>query len=1032
MKKTCLALLLSVFACFSALAQSHPITGTVLDENGEAVIGAAVKIAGTNTGTITDFDGNFSLSAEKGQVLEITYVGYSKQTVKVADAAKYSVTLYEDSKVMDEVIVTGYGSVQKKNLTTSIAKVDPDQLSKASSSNMSQMLMGRAAGLKATLSSAQPGGGVDISIRGGGNPIYVVDGVVMPSGSLEGASGGSTTVMPSSVNRSGLAGLNPEDIESIEVLKDASAAIYGIGAADGVVLITTKRGKEGKLKVTYDGSVSFVNNYKYLEVLDSKGYMEAANTFGKEYYMYEKGMGVYGSIPYDNGFSAPFSSADFSSRPNTDWQSQVLKDGSINNHNLTIQGGTDKLNYYVSGNLFDQQGTVMNSAFRRYTLRSNVQAKLASFIKLTTAIGINNNENQNGTVGGSSNGRGSQASGALAAAMQYPTILPIKDENGKYTTYGTIPNAVSMKDMEDVSNSTGWNVNFTLDIDIWKKYLTAKVLYGYNSETAKRSVYIPSTIWFDQAFQSRGSMTRDERLNSTLEGTLAFNYSLFDEKVKFDAVVGMGRYTNKFTGMNVSYYDGNDVIGNDNIGTAAGNIAPGSYHREDEKRSQFARASFDILDRYVIAGTARRDGTDKFFKDKKYNWFPSVSLAWKIMNESFMEDVEWVNMLKLRASYGMTGSDNLGTTLYGSYAAYGSYVMFDQNSNKWVPYYLSSQDYPNVSWQKTKMANIGLDFSVLNDRISGSFDLFQNDITRMLGTANSNGLDMFATFPINGAHERRTGWDATINTTNFKTNIFAWNSTLTLSHYKDLWVERMPGYDYKDYQKRKNEPVAALYMYRTDGLVNADKSNMPASQPAGWDKPGMPIIKDLNKDGKITVADVECNDVTPSLYWGFDNNFRYRQWDLDIFIYSQMGLKKYNYAYSWVSPLNAANVAENNAKLLSKVWTSENTNGTLPGIAYYRTSTALDGGAGTDIGYEDADFLRVKNITLGYTWDRSNLGAWKKALSQIRLYVDIQNPFTFTNFETFDPEVYTGGNYKAGKAEYPMTRTYSIGVKVAF
>ena len=1034
MKKTLVTFLLAGCAVMSLSAQSRTVTGTVLDENGEVIIGAAVKIAGTTQGTITDADGAFSLKVDKGQVLEFSYVGYTPQSIRVADAQRLAVTMYEDSKVMDEVIVTGYGSVSKKNLTTAIAKVTPDEMPKAANSNMSQMLMGRAAGLKATLSSPQPGGGVDISIRGGGTPIYVVDGVVMPNSSLEGSSGGSTTVMPASVNRSGMAGLNPDDIESIEVLKDASAAIYGIGAADGVVLITTKKGKQGKMRVTYDGSVSLVKNYKYLEVLSGPEYMRQANFWGKERYMFNNGMGIYGSAQYDGGFAEPFSSDRIASAQTYDWQGHVLKDGSVNQHNVTVQGGTDKLSYYMSGNFFDQNGSVRNNSFTRYTLHSNVQAQLFSFMKLTTAINLNKNENENGTVGGTSNGRGSQASGALSAAMIYPTYLPFRDESGNYTTFGTVPNAVGMDEMEDVSKQNGWNVNFTLDIDIWKKHLSAKLLYGYNSETAQRSVYIPSTIWFDQAWQSRGSLTRDERSNSTMEATLNFNYSWLEDNIKLDAVVGMGRYYNTYTGMNVSYYDGNDVIANDNIATAAGNVAPGSYHSEDEKRSQFGRASLDFWDRYVIAATIRRDGTDKFFEDKKYAWFPSVSLAWKIMNEKFMESVDWVNLLKLRASYGVTGSDNLGTTLYGAYSAYDSYVMFDQNSTKYVPYYLSSADYPDVTWQKTKMMNIGLDFSILKDRLSGSFDLFRNDITNMLGTANSSGLSMFSTYPINGAHERRSGWDISLNSTNIKTHNFQWTSVLNLSRYKDVWVERMPAYDYKAYQVRDNEPVAALYMYRTDGIVNADKSNMPSYQPEGWDVPGMPIIKDLNGDNQITYEDVDCCDVNPAIYWGFGNTFRYRHFDLDIFIYSQMGLKKYNYAYDWASATELANVGNNQSVLVDKIWSSENPNGTIPGVAYQINSGSysLPEGCGTDIGYEDADFVRVRNITLGYNWDRSNLGRLGKAISQIRLYVDCQNPFTFTSFESFDPEVYTGGSYKGGKAEYPMTRTFSVGLKLAF
>lgn len=1023
---------IGLFCVINVFAQNIKVTGQVIDEADEPIIGAAIKVTGTPLGVISDYNGAFELQVEKGSILEISYIGYTTRKLSVTESKSYKIVLSEDAKLLDEVIVTGYGAVSKKNLTTSIVKVKADEIPKAATSNMSQMLMGRAAGLQATVASAQPGGGVNISIRGASAPIYVVDGMVMPSTSLEGDGGGSTTVIPSSINRSGLAGLNPEDIESIEVLKDASASIYGIGAANGVVLITTKKGNEGKVKVTYDGSYSVVKNYPYLDMLDAQGYMTYVNAFAKEQYLYNNGMGVYGSKHYDNGFSDIFSSSAIASAQTTNWRDLVLKDGSISKHNITIQGGSKAISYYLSANYFKQVGTVSNTEMERYTLRTNVSARLTDFLKLSTAININRNINQNGTVGGSSSGRGQQAAGALATAMVYPSNLPLYDADGNYTVYQNYPNGVAMESIQNDSRSTGYNLNFVVDLDIIKNMLTGKVIFGYNNENSERSVYIPSDVYYDQMYKSRGNLGRNERYNTTLEGILSFNKE-FSDNFRMDAVIGMGRYLNKYTGMNVSYTDNNDVLGNDNIGAAAGTYTPNSYRREDEKRSQFVRASLDFFDRYVISGSMRRDGTDKFFKDKKYAWFPSVSVAWKIFNEEFIKDVEWVNLLKLRASYGVTGNDNLGSTLYGSYDAFGNHVMFSNNSIKYIPYYLKSKDYPNVTWEKTVMKNVGLDYSFLNDRISGSFDYFWNDITNMLGTANSDGLSMFSSYPINGGHIRRYGWDATINIEGIKTNNFKWSSIVTLSHYNSIWKERMPNYDYKEYQQRKDEPVQALYFYRTDGIVNADKSNMPSYQPESYQKPGCAIIRDLNKDGKITVDDVDLVNVVPALYWGFGNTFTYKNWDLDIFIYSQMGLKKYNDTYTWTNSTDLANQKANQSVYARDIWHSElNPNGKIPGIASWLSTASLPGGAGTDVGYEDATFVRIRNITLGYNFNQRQLGSLAKYISSIRIYVDVQNPFTITGFTGFDPEVNTGGSYKSGKAEYPQTRTFSAGVKLSF
>ena len=1030
--KTYSLMALCLFCAINMFAQNVKVTGRVTDEAEESIIGAAIRVVDGTIGTISDYDGNFVLDVPKGATIEVSYVGYVPKRIQVTGGKVYTIVLKEDTKLLDEVIVTGYGAVSKKNLTTSIVKVKADEVNKAATSNMSQMLLGRAAGLQATVASAQPGGGINISIRGAGTPIYVVDGMVMPGDALEGDSGGSTTVMPSSINRSGLAGLNPEDIESIEVLKDASASIYGIGAANGVVLITTKKGKEGKVKVTYEGNVSLVKNYPYLDMLDAPAYMKYVNAFGREQYMHDHNMGVYGSIPYDNGFPDVFSNNDIASAKTTNWRDLVLKDGSISKHNITVQGGTKTLNYYLSGNYIQQFGTVSNSEMERFTLRSNVSAQLTSFLKLTTAFNINRNIYQNGTVGGASNGRGEQASGALSAALSYLPNMPVRDENGNYTLFKIIPNPVAMEDIQNESKNNGYNINFTVDVDIIKNMLAAKFLFGYNNENSERNVYIPSDIYFDQMYKSRGAVNRNERYNTTIEGTISFNKA-FGENFRMDAVVGMGRYLNKYTGLGVSYTDNNDILANDNIGAAAGTFTPSSYRREDEKRSQFARASFDLFDKYVIAGTLRRDGTDKFFKGKKYCWFPSVSIAWKIFNEEFMRDIEWVNLLKLRASYGVTGNDNLGSTLYGSYDAFGTHVMFNENSIKYIPYYLKSQDYPDVTWEKTVMKNIGLDFSLLNDRISGSFDYFWNDITDMLGYANSNGLSMFGSYPINGAHIRRYGWDATLNTVNVTAKDFKWTSVLTLSHTNAIWKERMPNHTYNEYQIRKDEPVNARYYYRTNGLVNADKSNMPSYQPEAYQKPGCPIIVDLNGDGQITVEDVDMKNVIPSIYWGLGNTFTYKNWDLDIFIYSQLGVEKYNDIYSWTSGRGLGNQTNNMSVYIKDVWHSElNPNGTIPGIAYEMASVSLPGGAGTDIGYENSSFVRVRNITLGYNFKSNQLGTLSKFISSIRVYADVQNPITITGYTGFDPEVNTGGSYKGGKAEYPQTRTFSLGAKLSF
>jgi TonB-dependent starch-binding outer membrane protein SusC len=1025
-----LVLLCFMAAGMTCLHAQRTVTGTVLDENQQSIPGANVFVMGTQIGTITNISGQFTLDVPAAaDILVFSFVGYQMQEVRIGNQTIINVTLEPEILSMDEVVVVGYGAVLKKNLTTSISRVSADDVPKAVSSHMAQLLMGRAAGLQATVGSAQPGGNVNISIRGAGTPIYVVDGVIMPTSSLESGSGGSMTVIPSNVNRGGLAGLNPEDIESIEILKDASASIYGIGASQGVILITTKKGRQGPMRVSYDGSYSMVNNYDYVTPLNAQQYMGLVNVFNKEQYLFTNKLAPYGPDAYTSGWTAPFDESTVANAQTTDFMNMVLKNGSVANHNLILNGGSQTANYYVSGNYFSQDGTVSNSSMERYSLRSNLTVQMASFLKLTTVINTNRNNYNNSTVGGTSQGRGDQATGALSGALIYPPMTPLYDENGRYSIFREVPNPVALGGMNDRTNTNGLYMNFVADFTIIENMLTAKALYGDNTETTQRNTYLPSDLYFDQMYKSRGNLGESSRSNRTMEATVSFNRK-FKDIVDFDAVIGMGRYLSRYNGMNVAYDGQHDAIGNDNLGSVSGVVSPNSYIGEDEKRSQFTRLNFDFLDRYVIHATLRRDGTDKFFPDKKYALFPSVSAAWKLSNESFMSGLEWVNLLKFRASYGETGSDNLGTRLYGTYGPYGNRVAFNNNTIVYIPIRSLGLDHPNVSWEKTTMRNIGVDISIFRDRVHGSFDVFRNDVTDRLGNANTEGLSMFGTYPINGSHIRREGWDASINSKNILNNNFSWFSVLNLTRYNSLWMERMPNYDYNQYEVRGKVPTNARYYYKTNGIINADQSNIPASQPETARYPGYPIIVDQNGDGEITIDDIVMINNVPKIYLGFGNTFNYKKFDLDIFMYSQVGVEKYNYAWEWASPTELANQYTNQNTFSYRLWNSQTgTDGTRPGVAYALSPTTLPGAAGTNLGFQDATFLRVRNITLGYNISSPGL---RKYFNNLRLYVDAQNPLLFTNFDGFDPEVITGGGYKGGKAEHPMTRSYSFGIRASF
>lgn len=1008
------------------------VRGKVIDSKGEPVISASALVKGTKNGVVADVDGNFSIDVRKGDIIEFGALGFSTVEYKVSQNATVEIMLEDDSVLLDEAVAVGYGTTLRKNLTTSVATIKTDKMAKSATSNMSQLLMGKAAGLRANISSPQPGGNVDVSIRGGGTPIYIVDGIMMPSGSLEVSNGSIET--PNSINRAGLAGLNPGDIESIEILKDASAAIYGINAANGVILITTKKGAEGAPKVTLESSYSFVRNYKYLEPLSSTEYMNFANVFSKESYLLNHDMKPYGSNDYDGGWSPVFYPDQIASVANTNWLDYILKPGHINNHSLSINGGNKYVKYYIGGNYYDQVGTVINSGMTRYTLRSNLSAQVFPFMKLNAILNIFSNDFVNSNADGG--GAGGVGKDALQSALMFPPNYSVYDSEGNYMRYRSTANPAEMELYKDKTKSSGWYVNLSTDINLYKNILKLRGVYGLNREQAKRQLYIPTTmLWYEVSGVSRGHIGDASRDDQTIEGMLTYSQK-FKDVVSIDAVLGMGLYNSSGDGLEVDFKNANDNIGADNIAAAEGPFTPTSSKWENEKRSQFGRLAVDVLDRYVVSATLRRDGTDKFFPSKKYAWFPSVSAAWKITAEPWMKNVKWINLLKLRASYGVTGRDNLGTSLYGLYTIAPSYVKFNDNTVNYIPYIKSGSDYPDVTWEKTIMKNIGLDFYLFKNRVYGSFDVFRNDVTNLLGQAPGEPLSMVGTRPVNYGHYYRAGWDAMINTVNMKSaNGFTWQSSLTLTRYNMYWIERTENYDYQVYQKRNKEPMNAQYYYHVTGIINADRSNMPDSQLSlgeNSQKPGYPIIEDRNGDGVITTDDIYMDDVLPKISIGFGNTFTYKNFDLDIFLYGQFGATKYNYAFQWASAASLSySPPQNSNQYAYKIWNSQtNTDGTIAGIATTRTD-ALPGNAGWDLGRENASFVRVRNITFGYNLDGKKLG---KVLSQrvdnIRVYFDAQNPFTFTKFSGVDPEIYSGNS--SSPAGYPMTRSYTIGVKINF
>jgi TonB-linked SusC/RagA family outer membrane protein len=1010
------------FFSYSSLAQSRTIKGRVVNAANEPVAGVTIGVKGKpSTTTVSDENGKYTINANTRDVLVFSSVGFQPKEEKVGSSDNIDVALTNITTSMNEVVVVGYGTVARKNLTTAISKIDPKNVPQAANSSVAQLVFGRAPGVQAVQQSAEPGGNINISIRGRGAPLIVVDGVVMPYAGLEPGNSGIANEL-NGVRRGGFAGLNPDDIESIEFLKDASSAIYGVNAANGVVLITTKKGKSGRLSVNYDGSRSVVKNMKYLEPLSASGYMTFYNQLTLDKYLLDKKMAPFGPNAV-TGFTPKYSATDIQNAgAGTDWLDLVLRDGSIDNHSISVNGGSDKTTYYFSTGYFNQKGTLEKSGLKRYTARMNMSFNFTKFLTLNVNASASKANYLNSTAGWQTGNSGTQGFGALQAALAYPASVPVYDANGKYSIFQVTGNPVSLLDINDKTTYRSLNATASLDFKIIGNELTGRLLYGNSSEHTVRDFFVPSTTFYFQLNRARGSFNEANREWRTFEASLAYKKRLFNDNLNLDAVAGYGEYPKDEYGFGAASADMLDAINTANLFAGTGSINVTSYKSLNKTRSYFAKASFDILDRYVIQLTGRYDGYNQFFPQNKYDFFPSASIAWKVSNESFLKNVPFINLLKLRGSIGITGEAS--GFAYASYNPDNSLISFNSGGATVLPYTLTQIDHPELRWPKTVNKNIGLDFSVLNDRISGSADWFRDDITRLIANATTAPLSFLGTQPVNGAHRIRRGWEIGINTQNVKTNNFQWSSIINVSHVLYRHEERFP-FDVIPQGGQVTDAVNSIYVFKTNGLLQIGET--PSTwQPANAKQPGAPRFVDVNDDKVLDAKDIVRYNADPQLTIGFGNNFAYKQLDLSILFYGQRGGYGYNNLALWATPAGIIAGNQSGIKQVADIWSTTNPAGNLPGVAYDEGALGLPAGADTRL--QKTDFIRCRNITLGY---RFNQEAITRYVRNLRVYVDVQNPFIITNYKIADPEVQAQG-VKGGPAPYPMARTFSLGIKAGF
>lgn len=1022
------------------------VKGKVKDTNGEPVIGASVVVKGTTNGTVTDVDGNFSLENAGNAVLEISYIGYKTQSVRPALNGKLlSIILNEDNEVLDEVVVVGYGTMKKKDLTGAIASVKMDDTPVGTVSSISHALAGKAAGLQVSTISAQPGSGSSFRIRGaasvnaGNDPLIIIDGFPVNPVSEDAVSTGRYDA-GSSDNI--LASINPNDIESIEVLKDASStAIYGARAGNGVIIVTTKKGKSGAAKVNYSGTASVQTLASKYEMLDARQFMIESNRYAKEVWMKNNGIGVYGgkreseaSVP----FQPYYSDSDISHpRNNTNWFDEITRTGYQTQHNISVNGGTDHTKYLVSGNFFRQNGIVKKNDMERYTGRVNLEQKLSKYIHMGVNLTFSRHLTNNVPLGSGQN----EYASIMVAAAQFNPLLPVRNENGDYSLNSQaafLPNPVSLLEITDKTTKERFLATAFVEINPIQD-LTLKANFGIDRNYQKRKVYMPKTTLYGQKKGGQADIAQYDKSDYLMELTANYSKTIGDHRI--GALVGYSfqRFTDESLSAGNSQFLIDGFLYN-NLGAGAyPKPSVGSFASKNEMASFFGRLNYSYKDKYLLTATLRADGASNFAENHRWGYFPSVALGWRFTEEEFLQPLtSFLSNGKLRLSYGQTGNSNIGNKAI-SYYQTGYNNEFGGTES--VGVYLSQMGNTDLKWETTTEWNIGLDLGFFNNRLNFTAEYFHKVVSDLLSTRSLLSFNEVGSIAANIGKTQSRGFELTLNSTNSQTQNFSWNTDLTFSFYRDKWHTRDASWKPSAYS-RYDAPIRYLSGYLSDGLIKEGETVawMPGALPGqvkikdidGYvynddgtykvDEHGIPL-KSGKPDGKLNDADkVIYGSSDPGYLMGLNNTIRYKNFDFNIYFYGQFDvLNTGSYKDLWLTGTAGMTGIVNMYRgynmptSASEVWTHDNQTATRP--SYFQDKSTWGIG---DYYLQKSWFVRCRNITLGYTFPKN------KWLSNLRIYADVNNLFTLTPYKGLDLE--TDNSAWA----YPNVRSFSLGLDITF
>ncbi|WP_026705714.1 SusC/RagA family TonB-linked outer membrane protein [Flavobacterium soli] len=1043
-------LMLFLLLCSNIIFAQTRVEGVVSDANGLTLPGVTVSVVGGQNVVTTNLDGVYSIDAPSNGTLSFSFIGFTSQNLAINGKTKLNVVMKENVEDLNEVVVIGYGTQKKGDVNGAVSSVKAKDIENLKQVNIDQMLQGKAAGVSVTNNSGQPGGAASIRVRGttsisGTNePLYIIDGLPI-SGDATSIATSGRPISGNDFSTSGGAGnnavnplsmINPNDVESIDILKDASAtAIYGSRGANGVIIITTKSGKKGTGKISYEGFTSVQSITNKLDVMNLQQYAQNKNELAT----------LYGAEPRPE-----FAHPELLGK-GTNWQDEVYRTAIAKSHQISFSGGKDATNYYISGGFLDQQGTLLGSGYKRYTMRVNLDSKVKDWLKVGTNMGTGIT-NETLTINQS-------FSGLISNTLLQSPDIPVRNIDGSFagpndtsqnvTYFNPVAEALS-KDNKLVRKNFFGNVYAEATLFDGLKY---RLELGANTEFSEHTQFTPTYKWGVQ--ENIISLLNERRQN--WYSTNVKNLLTYDKTIgKHHFTVLAGQEAND------SHWEGVIASGsNFQTNTIYGlNLAdPDSYVVDSYKGSQalfsvFGRLIYDFDNKYSITASYRGDQSSKFDQvtDKQWGYFPSAAISWKLSSESFMENTrKYIDNIKFRIGYGETGNQQIPNNKYSA-------MLNQQNSGLGTGFLVSNIPNPDLTWESMQQTNLGLDFTVLDSRLGASFDFYNKTSKDFLflvplplyltgGGYQYGGID--APWSNLGEMENK-GVDVTLTYTTKGNRDFSWNSTLVVSHYKNKLVsiqDGLPliqsvnanGYQSVDVTNTLvGNPIGMFYGYITEGIFNdldaLNAAPLQFGQTVGT-APGQTYLgdvryKDVNGDGEVNQDDKTfIGNPHPDFTFGFTNNFKYKNFDLSIFLQGSYGNDVMNLTRR--SGTSNASLFQNQLVEAMNYWTPDNTDTNIPRPIGADNNTNL---LISDRYVEDGSYLRIQNLTLGYNLPADLISKIK--MSRVRVYGSVQNLYTFTDYSGYDPEI---GSFNQSpllsgidNGRYPSPRTFAFGVNLEF